>query len=53
MPVLLILFECYQYAHAVKPGACMSELEATRTELRLRTAELLVARGQVRACERR
>ncbi len=40
-------------AEAVKPGACMDELDRVRTELRLRTAELQVARGQLRTCERR
>jgi hypothetical protein len=31
----------------------VAELERLRTDLRLRTAELAVTRGQLRACQRR
>lgn len=51
--VLLLAGSC-STADAIKhdPDPVV-ELERTRTELRLRTAELTVTRGQLRACERR
>lgn len=39
-------------AYAIKRDP-EADLERVKTELRLRTAELAVTRGQLRACERR
>jgi hypothetical protein len=51
--VVGLVFGVVFQAGAIKPGACTDELEQVRTDLRLRTGELLVARGQLKACERR
>jgi hypothetical protein len=53
LALMLVVLVGIAVARPVKPDGQAEELERVRTELRLRTGELIVVRGQLRACESR